>query len=138
MGLGASLSLANVELTGGSAARGAAVFNDGGYLALEGCLLSNHSASERGGAIFSQQGGTVAVENTTLAGCSADGEGGAIFISRPRPPPPIHRALLGRLTTALGGSARKPPPPREENRALISLSRVIFADNYAPVMSWCG
>ena len=43
---------------------GGAIYNDHGDLILSGCVLTNHTARGRGGAIFSR-GGHVRLDNTT-------------------------------------------------------------------------
>mmetsp|Transcript_4219 Transcript_4219/g.8986 ORF Transcript_4219/g.8986 Transcript_4219/m.8986 type:complete len:235 (+) Transcript_4219:226-930(+) len=54
---GASLELSNVALHGGTADEGGAISADkGARVSLSGCLLANHTARGRGGAIFSRGG----------------------------------------------------------------------------------
>jgi len=176
VGHGARLELSNIELNGGvTTGRGAALRNEGGHVSLEGCLLTNHSASGDGGAIFTR-GGSLLVENSTLSGCSSSsGEGGAIFVARSGPSSTgaaaagwqQHQQQPGNgLETGLGlmwlservqnffrgisnwtrwvlSLPLLPPLPVLPSpllgsdyglgRAVVSLSRVTFADNFAPV-----
>ncbi|NWJ49103.1 MAG: hypothetical protein HXX08_24870 [Chloroflexi bacterium] len=76
--LGKSLSLTNLNLTGGTATYGGAIYNAGGTssVTITNSTLSGSSATTTGGAIYNN-GGTVTITNSTLYSNSAKG-GGAI------------------------------------------------------------
>jgi predicted outer membrane repeat protein len=89
VGPGASVTLNNLNITGGNAAAGINQLDptDGGgilacgpsNLTLTNCTLSGNSAARDGGAIGTiYTGGTVTLTNCTLSGNSAAGGGGAI------------------------------------------------------------
>ncbi len=65
------LTLKNVALTGGEAARGGAIFMDGGELNFTNVLIYGNYAQEVGGAIYST-GGKITLLNSTVAGNNAE------------------------------------------------------------------
>ncbi len=73
---GSSVDLFGLTLVNGSAARGGAILNTGGALALTDCTLSGDTATS-GGAIYST--GTTSLTRCTLSGNSATSFGGAAF-----------------------------------------------------------
>jgi len=77
---GASLTIQDLELTGGSRNRGGAIFNDHGIVTLVNCTLVNNSAAIEGGGLFSA-GGQVHLMNVTIAENEAGEAGGALFLS---------------------------------------------------------
>ena len=77
---GISLSLTNLNLTGGSTTNnGGAIDNkSGGTVTISNSTLSGNSATYYGAAIYNNNGGTVTISNSTLSGNSA-AVGGAIL-----------------------------------------------------------
>ena len=73
---GSTVDLFGLTLVNGSAARGGAIKNTGGTLALTDCTLSGNTATN-GGAIYST--GTTSLTGCTLSGNSATSFGGAAF-----------------------------------------------------------
>ncbi len=72
---GATLVLANVQLSNGSADNGGAIVNNG-TLTIQNSTLSNNQATQRGGAIYTT--GQTTITNTTFTNNSATLGGGAI------------------------------------------------------------
>jgi len=85
------LSLTNLNLSGGKAIEGGAIFNSGGTVTITNSSLYNNSADNYGGAIFNSgavtnydgdiisNGSTLEITNSSLYNNSADNYGGAIF-----------------------------------------------------------
>ena len=74
IGAGANVTISGLTLADGSAAKGGAILNSGGTLALSDCTLSGNTATN-GGAIYST--GTTSLTGCTLSGNSATSFGGA-------------------------------------------------------------
>ncbi len=72
------LVLKNVALTGGTAARGAAIYMDGGEINFTNVLIYGNEADELGGAIYATAGKATLL-NTTVAGNSAENYPGVYF-----------------------------------------------------------
>ncbi|MGE0758676.1 MAG: choice-of-anchor Q domain-containing protein [Pirellulaceae bacterium] len=74
-GLGTTVELANLTLTGGRADFGGGV-RSSGPLTITSCVLTGNSALMDGGAVV---GGTVQIISSTISGNSAGRDGGGIF-----------------------------------------------------------
>ncbi|MDD3589029.1 MAG: choice-of-anchor Q domain-containing protein [Thermoguttaceae bacterium] len=72
------LSLKNIALTGGTAARGGAVYMDGGEIYFTNVLIYGNDADEYGGAIYGTAGKATLL-NTTIAGNEAENYQGVYF-----------------------------------------------------------
>ncbi len=75
---GVTASLSGLTITGGSAASGGGLYNDGGTTTLTNVTLSGNTAGTNGGGLLSQ-GGTTTLNNVTVSGNTAGTNGGGLF-----------------------------------------------------------
>src|SRR4030095_8011036 len=77
---GKTASIIGLTLTGGSAANGGAIINDGA-LTIVNSTLSGNTATADGGAISTTATGTaLTLINTTVSGNNANGNGGGVIV----------------------------------------------------------
>jgi CSLREA domain-containing protein len=72
-----TVTLSGLTITGGAAANGGGIFNDGGTLTVTNSTISGNLANVLGGGI-ANAGGTVTVTNSTISGNSASVGGGLV------------------------------------------------------------
>ncbi len=80
---GLFVSMSDLTLTGGGATDGGAIWNEFGHVVISHSVLSDNTATGRGGAIFTQANGgeggmpsTLLLDDVTLSGNSAENGGG--------------------------------------------------------------
>ncbi len=76
---GASATISDMTITGGSAAVGAGVRNDGGTLALADVTVRGNDATDRGGGVATRFGGSTTLLDSTVSGNTAVNGGGGLI-----------------------------------------------------------
>jgi len=72
-------SLDGLSISGGSAALGGGVFNNGGTVTLADDTISGNTASNDGGGVYNAAGITTTLTNDTISGNTATNNGGGLF-----------------------------------------------------------
>jgi len=119
IGTGALVTISGLTLTGGAAARGAAIDN-AGNLTLEVMVITGHTATDRGGAISNE--GTLAITFSRITDNTA-AIGGAVFNGADRSLTITNSTLTGNTSAEYGGAIA--------NEGTLTISLSALDDNTA-------
>ncbi len=115
-----TLSLSNSVLSGNTAERGGAIYNNYGMLTIENSTLDENAADE-GGGLYSS-GGMVTINRSTISGNTAAVRGGGLFIA-------AERVLLSNSTVS--GNTAVYRGGGLYNRGIITLTNATVTANRA-------